>query len=321
MVPAELLASVSMFRSLSPEVSARLSAVMTERALGPGESVFDEGERGDALYFIVEGKVVIQKVLDKESRAVKSVAALGPGDFLGEMALLEDAPRSASALALTDARLLRLSREEFGEFLRGDPSAAMAVFLRMVTTLSARLRETTREMVSLFEVGRTLAQDLAPRALAQRLLSVVRGSFDDDVFGVYYLWNEFSGEYEPAAKEGGPPESATASRPSTDPLLRWMAEKKECLLSEDWRADERFPAAVRVSWPGWASLLAAPVLGERRPFGYFIFGHAKDARVFLPGQRQVLAGISNLVAPAFQNALWREENLSRQRLERGRQSR
>jgi hypothetical protein len=62
--------------------------------------------------------------------------------------------------------------------------------------------------------------------------------------------------------------------------------------------------------------MAAPVMGMKGPVGYIVFGHGSRSDVFTSGHRQVVAGVSNLIAPAFENAAWRQEMESKRRLDR-----
>jgi CRP/FNR family transcriptional regulator len=315
-VPKPRLTAFPFLASLPEAVLSRLAELMTEEEFSEGATVFAEGKGGDAVYFVAKGEVLIRKSIDRQQGTFKVIALLGPGEYFGEMALLENAPRSAAAVAQSAATLLRLSSEDFHRILESDPKAGLEFFRGLVMTLSARLRQTTREMVAVFEVGRTLAQELDVRPLAARVLSLVRQSMEDDVFGAFYYWNEFTSEYDLLIFEGDWPEPLRRNRPKDDLLFHTMGIKKECVLSKDWPKDERFSEKFRAQWPGCVSFLAAPLFGLKGPLGFIVFGHGRESGLFTPGHRQVLAGVANLVAPAFENAAWRQEMESKRRLER-----
>jgi len=100
-----------------------------------GEFVFREGELGTEMFILQEGKVEILKELYGEQ---KQLTVLEKGDFFGEMAILEDLPRTASARALSDVKLLQINGSTFDQMLRNNPEIAV----RMMRKLSRRLRET-----------------------------------------------------------------------------------------------------------------------------------------------------------------------------------
>ena len=102
-----------------------------------GSYVFQEGDLGTEMFIVQDGQVAIQKHFKGEEQ---QLAILSRGDFFGEMSVLEDMPRTASAKALTDARLLQINGSTFDQMLRKNPEIAV----RMMRKLSRRLRETDR---------------------------------------------------------------------------------------------------------------------------------------------------------------------------------
>ncbi len=100
-----------------------------------GHHIFNEGDLGTEMFVIQEGEVEIVKAIHGE---VRRLALLSHGDFFGEMSILEDLPRTATALAATDCRLLRINGTTFDQMLRKNPEIAV----RMMRKLSRRLRET-----------------------------------------------------------------------------------------------------------------------------------------------------------------------------------
>ena len=102
-----------------------------------GEFIFDEDDLGTEMYIVHEGSVEILKRIGGDQRPL---AQLEKGDFFGEMAILEDLPRAASARALSDVKLLLINGTTFDQMLRTNPEIAV----RMMRKLSRRLRETDR---------------------------------------------------------------------------------------------------------------------------------------------------------------------------------
>ncbi len=132
------LEAVELFCGLNENELRDLRKVSQERRFAGGSQIFCEGDRGDGLYVIVSGSVQIAHVVGAGVLHVFSV--LGAGEIFGEMAVIEDEPRSATALAVADARLYFISREEMRRLLQHSPSLAFNL-LHMV---SRRLREFNR---------------------------------------------------------------------------------------------------------------------------------------------------------------------------------
>jgi CRP-like cAMP-binding protein len=113
-----------------------LSALLTSASFRPGETIFLAREPGDTLFVIVTGSVRIW-VHDADANVV-TLAELGPGDFFGEMAVVDGGSRSANASALAECQLACLRRQTFEDFLAGHPQAALDV----IRGIGTRLRRT-----------------------------------------------------------------------------------------------------------------------------------------------------------------------------------
>jgi len=114
-----------------------------EKLLKSGEVLFKEGAQGDEMYLIRSGKIRIVKDLEGTK---KTLAVLGEGEFFGEMAVLDKRPRSASAIAETDAKLIIVDRNAFLSSVNKNP------FIKyIIETLTTRLRK-TNNMLKYFSV-------------------------------------------------------------------------------------------------------------------------------------------------------------------------
>ncbi len=130
-----LLRSVPIFADLDAAAVAALERLADVRQYAPGAVIVSQDERGDALFVLVEGKVKVVLYGDSGREIILSIFK-SPGDFFGEMSLLDDEPRSATVIADDRSRLLVLSRHEFRSHIEGHPRTA----LRVLTELSRRLR-------------------------------------------------------------------------------------------------------------------------------------------------------------------------------------
>lgn len=129
-----ILKAVDLFSEIPGRDLARIAQVTEELVIGRGESLMKEGELGDSLFILVEGEVEVRK-------GRQAIAQLGPGECVGEMALLDSEPRSATVRAAEDIRVLRLDRDAFDELMDGHVDIARGV----IRVLTRRLRQTTAE--------------------------------------------------------------------------------------------------------------------------------------------------------------------------------
>ena len=125
-----VLKSVSIFSEIPDDVLAIVANALKEADFSTGEVVFEEGDIGSCMYIIVEGKV---RIHDEE----RTIAELGPREVFGDMAVLDAEPRSASATAEEDSKLLQLGQDVFYELM----SDHVAIVRGVSRLLSQRLRE------------------------------------------------------------------------------------------------------------------------------------------------------------------------------------
>lgn len=123
------LKSVDLFSQIPGEDLAQVALIATEESREQGEEIFAEGEDGDALYLVLDGRV---RVHSHE----RQIAELGERECFGEMAILDASPRSASVTAITESHLLKISREDFQDILGEKPEIAMGI----IKVLTGRLR-------------------------------------------------------------------------------------------------------------------------------------------------------------------------------------
>lgn len=137
--PHQSLKSFVLFQNLNAKELARLSALLHYRSYLKGEIVFDEGEEGQGLFLVSSGTVEIS---GKGSFFANHSILINPGEFFGEIALLENVPRSAQARAVEETQLISLFRTDFFNLLETDGKIAAKISLQLARYLSKRLKET-----------------------------------------------------------------------------------------------------------------------------------------------------------------------------------
>ena len=133
---AQSLARVPIFKRLEPHELEHLAQEVDQVNFKAGETIFNEHDRGDSLYVLETGSVRIW-VFDEDVKEV-TLAELKPGDFFGELAVLDRGERSSSATAIVDTHLHRLSSDDFQKFLMEHPDASIDV----ICEIAARMRQT-----------------------------------------------------------------------------------------------------------------------------------------------------------------------------------
>ena len=148
----EALSKIHMFSGLTRRSLERLAAIATDESHGLSTVLFRAGDPGDKLYLILDGKVRISR--EVPGLGEEALAVLGPGDYFGEMALVDDAPRSADARVHERCKLLAIQKDEMQHLLFLHKDLAYEILWNVVRTLSARLRETNEKMTFLAASGK-----------------------------------------------------------------------------------------------------------------------------------------------------------------------
>ncbi len=176
---AALLRLNPLFAKLGEEAIARIAALCVRRQLSAGEVLFVKGDEGDALYGIRRGQIRIATGTESGKRLTLNV--LGPGDLLGEIALLDGRSRTADAIAAEPSELFMVRRQDFLRLLEREPRIAvhlMELLCERVRWISERMEETALLPleVRLARRIRTLADDFGTDLhISQEELGILLG--------------------------------------------------------------------------------------------------------------------------------------------------
>ena len=129
------LGAAELFRNLGPEELQALREIARERTFTAGARIFTQNDPGDGVYVIRDGQVEIAHLVGE--RALCVFSKFGPGEIFGEMAVIEDLPRSATTTAVKDTKVYFIPREEMAALLRRSPSLSF----RLLQEISKRLRD------------------------------------------------------------------------------------------------------------------------------------------------------------------------------------
>ena len=137
------LAKYAPFKSFDGNDLEAMGSVGEEKTVKKDELVFDEDSKGDSMYVIKSGAV---KILKKVKNQENTIAVLNPGEFFGEMALLDGLPRSAAVRATGDAELFMISLDGYQKLRKDKPHTALKLMDIIIKVLSNRLRQANKNL-------------------------------------------------------------------------------------------------------------------------------------------------------------------------------
>ena len=132
----DIIRKAPLFSALDDEAAEALRRSMPEVNLGRGQVLFREGDSGDKLYVVAEGKVKLGR--SSSDGRENLLAILGPGEMFGELSLFDPGPRTATATAVTDTRIFALGHADLTTWVSGRPEVALS----LLKQISSRLRRT-----------------------------------------------------------------------------------------------------------------------------------------------------------------------------------
>jgi len=301
-----------MFSGIDEQTLAELSDVFEERCFSGGELLCEEGTAGDEFYLIIEGQATVSKIVDRQESQEKVLAVLLAGDFFGEMALLEDKPRSANVRAAGPTRVFVLTRSNFQMVLEKASETASRLLFGIIQTLIARLRRTSTELVALYDTGRALGALTELKALTSRIVERLVETMGFEL-GLMVLENPYSGGLEVAAVKGG----------DSSEVASWNLQKDAGLLKELF--EHRRPFLFNSFSLGDGRdlhgferprMLGAPLVSGEQVIGAVVLASPLGEQTLDMNHLNLVLGVAMQVATAIENARRREEEEARQRHQR-----
>jgi len=143
----EMLSKIPVFEKLEPKELRQVASIVHRRQYIKGESVFYQGDPGLGMYVIEKGKVGVAVVGDDGTQ--KEITELTNGDFFGEIALLDESPRSASVVVKEDSELIGFFRPDLFEIIEKTPKTGLKVVVKLAEMIGERLRNMNNEFSKL----------------------------------------------------------------------------------------------------------------------------------------------------------------------------
>ena len=138
----DVLGNLPLFAALDDDADTALRGAMRHEQFARGDVIFDEGDAGDKLYAVIEGKVKLARTAPDGRENLQAV--LGPGEMFGELSLFDPKPRTAGAVAVTDTVLASLAHEDLRPWITGRPDVAVQLLAGVGATVAAHQRRARR---------------------------------------------------------------------------------------------------------------------------------------------------------------------------------
>jgi CRP-like cAMP-binding protein len=305
------LKRIAVLQELDNDMLTRLAAVLEEKRYADSQTVFAEGDPGDSMYFIVDGCIRVEKRAQSDSAAQKTLAVLEPGDYFGEMALVDQKPRSAAAVAAGGASILRLTKAAFDEIQARNSAAGTSVLFGMIRTSSERIRRLSAHLVVYDEVGKAIGESSELPTLLDVILQQLASATEAD-WGLVLLRSEFSERLEvrcgyKLTLNAAQREAISQGRGFLAPVL----QKRRHELVANFDEHEPFRSCQRLGFET-ASLLIAPINLQEHFLGLIVLGGQQRAQFDLNGLN-LARGVARQTAQAITSARYREEEQARLR--------
>lgn len=314
---ATLLTRVPIFAALPPDVFGQLAEIAVERSYDDGATIFREGDPGDAWYVVVDGAVRIVRELDDGGTLV--LTELAPGSSFGEIAVFDDLPRSAGAIAEGPTRLIEIRRGALQALLADRPAVLARLLVAVIANLSSAVRRVTQNLVTVYETGKLAGTVRDPALLAREVLERLHGALGADRSAIG-LWNPYAESYEwlTVGESGEGEEAGAGPLDAEHPFIAAAFEAGEAVILEraaDGAGADRESGGA-APWLG-AATIVVPLVHDGEGLGVLVF--ATDREGAFGDDQQKLAGATALqVAGALALARHERDERDRERLERSR---
>lgn len=156
MVDGDFLQHISLFQDLDDKQSTLILGLVKEVKLKAGEKVIEEGQAGTNLYMMCAGQVKIVREFDGQKFVL---AELGPYDFFGEMALIDDFAASATVEAITEVTVLQLSRADFKALLKTSSDLSSILWEALARNLNTKIRKTDDLVKMYYGLNKALCEN------------------------------------------------------------------------------------------------------------------------------------------------------------------
>ena len=281
------LKSLEIFSAFSEDILESLTPYVKIETYHEGELIFKEGDEGTAMYIIEKGRVEIRK---KD----KILFFFKDGSVFGEMALFENAERSADAVAGTDLTLYRVNNRDFRKFIFEHPEPGVQFLYTGIREMSRRLRLTSDYLTTVFETGKIVGGNYSLHEMTQKILDRLLADIDGSTGGLIVIFNPFTEMYDIACQ-------ADLVLLDFDNALKIIEKHND--QNPIHKLDEN-------------TILCVAIREEGNTLGFIMLEKISDAGPFSTQDEIILSAVGNQVGLGIIKAYHKQEEEARQRLQR-----
>lgn len=279
--------SLEIFSAFSEDMLEALAPYVKSETYDQGVSIFKEGDEGRAMYIIEKGQVEIRK---KD----KTLSLFTRGSVFGEMALFEDAKRSADAIARTDLALYRLDNQDFRKFIFDHPESGVRFLYNSINEMSRRLRQTSEYLTTVFETGRIVGGNYSLYEMTQKILNRLLSDINGATGGLIIIFNPFTELYDVACQ-------ANLTELDFDMALNIIDRHTDQSLIH--QLDQLM-------------VLSVAIRDEENVLGYIMLENSPDLGHFSTQDEIIVSAVGNQVGLGIIKAYQKQEEEARARLQR-----
>jgi CRP-like cAMP-binding protein len=281
------LKSQEIFTAFSDDILESLTPIVKIKTYHAGDTIFKEGDKGTAMYIIDQGQVEIRK-------KNKTLYFFKQGSIFGEMALFEDAERSADAVARTDLTLYLVRNRDFRKFIFDHPEPGVQFLYSSIQEMSRRLRRTSEYLTTVFETGKIVGGNYSLPEMTQKILDRLLSDINGSTGGLIVIFNPFTEMYEIACQ-------TNLVHLDFDIALK-IIEKHN---------DEN-----PIHKLDGNTVLCVAIREEGNILGFMMLEKTSDAGPFNTNDEIIVSAVGNQVGLGIRKAYHKQEEAARQRLQR-----
>jgi hypothetical protein len=252
-----------------------------------GELIFKEGGQGTAMYIIEKGQVEIRK---KD----KTLSFFKDGSIFGEMALFENAERSADAVARTDLTLYLINNEDFRKFIFEHPEPSLQFLYAGIREMSRRLRRTSEYLTTVFETGKIVGGNYTLHEMTQKILDRLLADINGSTGGLIVIFNPFTESYDIACQAD---------------LVQLDFDKALDII-------EKHDGANPIYELDEDAVLCVAIREAEKILGFIMLERVSASGAFNTQDEIIVSAVANQVGLGIVKAYHKQEEEARQRLQR-----